>query len=216
MARMRTFVEEHLADRRGRPTAILDVGSMDVNGSYRPLFDDPSWTYTGADVEAGDGVDVVLQDAYSWGFPARSFDVVVSGQALEHIAFPWVSMLEIHRVLRPGGLACLVAPASGMEHRYPIDCWRFYTDGMLSLALWADLEPLFATTNWADEQWSDNSNEWHDSVLIARRPVRGPVRGLVGGVKRRLVRLVSGRQAERSARILMRHQPGANPSGHAD
>ncbi|MBU0491488.1 MAG: hypothetical protein KKA73_04770 [Chloroflexi bacterium] len=34
-----------------QPLRILDVGSSDVNGSYRPLFQHPGWRYEGADVE---------------------------------------------------------------------------------------------------------------------------------------------------------------------
>jgi ubiquinone/menaquinone biosynthesis C-methylase UbiE len=34
---------------------------------------------------------------------SNSVDVVVSGQAFEHIPFVWVSITEIARVLRRGG-----------------------------------------------------------------------------------------------------------------
>ena len=89
METMRKFVDEHLADRRGRRLRVLDVGSMDLNGSYRELFDDPQWHYTGVDLEPGKGVDVVLGSPYAWGaIPSDSFDIVISGQALEHVEFP--------------------------------------------------------------------------------------------------------------------------------
>src|SRR5579875_2336057 len=106
---MARFVAEDLADRRGRAMRVLDVGSMDVNGSYRQFFDDPAWTYTGVDMEAGPGVDSVLPQPYDWSVLAASaYDEVVSGQALEHIEFPWVTILEVARVLRPQGLVCLI------------------------------------------------------------------------------------------------------------
>ena len=135
MARMREFIGQHLNDRRGRPMRILDVGGSNINGSYRDLFDDPEWIYHALDVEQGEGVDVVPKKPWRWqDVRARSYDVVISGSAFEHIAFPWLTIVEIRRVLRPGGLLCLVVPSAGEEHRYPLDCWRYYRDGLVALA----------------------------------------------------------------------------------
>jgi SAM-dependent methyltransferase len=171
--RMSRFIDEFLAAHRGRALRVLDVGSFDVNGSYRSLFDDPSWTYIGLDMCAGPGVDLVVQQPFRWGHvPSSSFDLVISGQAFEHIEFPWVTILEVERVLRAGGLCCLVVPSSGPEHRYPRDCWRFYPDGLVALAHWGDLDVVRAETHWNDEGWGEDSDQWHDSVLVARKPMR--------------------------------------------
>jgi len=122
---------------------ILDIGSMDVNGSYRSLFSRRSWRYVGADIQSGANVDIVLGDHYRWRqIRSDSYDVVVSGQAFEHIPFFWLTMQEIARVLKPGGLCCIVAPSEGPEHRYPQDCWRFLPDGMRALADFAGLDVL--------------------------------------------------------------------------
>ena len=40
----------------------------------------------------------------------------------------------------PYGLACIIAPACWHKHRYPIDCYRFYPDGMIALCKWAGLK----------------------------------------------------------------------------
>lgn len=42
--------------------------------------------------------------------PADSVDVVLSYDVLEHVLSPPASMMELHRVLKPGGLALLVFP----------------------------------------------------------------------------------------------------------
>lgn len=196
MEAMAGFVAEHLAPWRGRRLAILDVGSMDVNGSYRTLFDDPLWSYTGMDAAAGPGVDIVLTRPYDWsGLRANSFDVVVSGQAFEHVEFPWVSMLEVARVLKPGGLACLIVPSGGYEHRYPLDCWRYYPDGIAALARWADLDVVSATTNWEPRgDYPDDSAVWKDTVLVARRPTSSPA---LNRVKREALRRLTLLQANR-------------------
>jgi hypothetical protein len=79
--------------------------------------------------------------------------------------------MEIVRVLKPNGFCCMVAPSSGYEHRYPVDCWRVYPDGMRAIAQFAKLEVLEAFTQWEDEDYADGSNVWHDTVLVASKPI---------------------------------------------
>jgi SAM-dependent methyltransferase len=196
LARMNNAVAEHLHDRRGTRLRILDVGSLDVNGTYRCLFDDPQWEYVGLDMVPGRGVDLVVSQPYRWSeIQAASFDVVVSGQAFEHIEFPWVTILEVARVLRPAGLLFLVVPSSGPEHRHPLDCWRFYTDGIVALAHWADLDVVCAKTHWSDEGWGEEGDQWHDAILVARKSAAP--RSLRGEVKRTLLRWATALQADR-------------------
>jgi SAM-dependent methyltransferase len=120
----------------------------------------------------GKNVDVVLKNPYVWKEMATgSVDVFVSGQAFEHIEYFWVTMLEISRVLKPGALCCIIAPSGGYEHRYPVDCWRFYPDGFSSLARFAQLDVLDVYTQWEPKGYEvDDSDNWQDSVLICKKP----------------------------------------------
>jgi SAM-dependent methyltransferase len=171
---MTAFRDRYLCARVKEPLRILDVGSQDVNGSYRPIFSQPPWVYTGLDMAAGKNVDVVVRTPYIWHeVPSGSADVVISGQAFEHIEYFWITMLEIARVLTTGGTCCILAPSSGPEHRYPVDCWRFYPDGMASLARFAQMEIVEAVTQWHDLGDAD-SDAWHDSMLVCRKPDHGP------------------------------------------
>ncbi len=165
------FRQRFLSGKEHEPLRIVDVGSQDVNGSYRPIFDAPAWQYTGVDLAPGRNVDVVLRHPYRWSeLPSGSADILISGQAFEHISQPWAAILEVARVLAPGGICCIVAPSSGPEHRYPVDCWRIYPDGFVALAALAELEVCEAVTQWQDAGYTDGSDTWHDSMLIARRP----------------------------------------------
>ncbi|PID40036.1 MAG: hypothetical protein CR984_05300 [Proteobacteria bacterium] len=169
--KMKSFRQRYLADREEQPLKIVDLGSVSIGGNYRQFFDVPQWSYTGVDIVEGDNVDLVLSDPYSWiEIPTGSVDVFISGQAFEHIAFFWRTMQEIQRILKPGGLCCIIAPSGGPEHRYPIDCWRFYPDGFRALARYVDFDVLDVYTDWEPDAYADDSRQWADTVLVARKP----------------------------------------------
>ena len=94
---------------------VLDIGSYDVNGTYRTIFNTSVYQYTGMDMSPGPNVNIVPRDIYQWNEIAdETFDVVVSGQVFEHIEFPWLTIKEIARVLKPSGFCIFIAPSSGM------------------------------------------------------------------------------------------------------
>ncbi len=171
LEKMRDFTARHLADAADRPLEILDLGSADIGGTYAQFFDNPKWNYRGVDLAPGPNIHVVLSNPYNWReLPTHCADVFISGQTFEHIEFFWLTMLEIARVLKPGGLCCIIAPSRGPIHRYPVDCWRFYPDGFAALARYADLEILEILHDGEDCPSSpDKSEEWGDLVLVARK-----------------------------------------------
>lgn len=169
--KMAAFRRDYLGTRTKEPLLILDIGSQDINGSYRPLFSEPAWRYVGVDMAPGNNVDLVLKNPYYWReIKAGSADVVVSGQTFEHTEFFWETTAQIARALKPGGICCILAPSAGPEHQYPVDCWRVYPDGFRAVARYAGLEVLEATTQWEDlPEYDNESNKWHDSKLVARK-----------------------------------------------
>lgn len=109
---------------------VLDVGSFDVNGTFRPLIVERGWEYTGLDMVPGPNVDVVAMGPFEFPFEDSSFDVVISGSTLEHVTAFWKWLPELVRVLRPGGFLAIHTHWQFPLHRYPIDCWRVMPDGL--------------------------------------------------------------------------------------
>jgi len=168
---MEEFVNKYLTDYKNKNITVLDIGSQDVNGTYKPLFDYKGWNYLGVDMENGKNVNIVLKDIYNWReIKSSSVDVVISGQAFEHIEYFWVTMLEITRVLKTGGLCCIIAPSGGFEHKYPLDCWRFFPDGFKAMGEYAGLIVIEVYTEWNPVEYDDGSQVWKDSVLICKKP----------------------------------------------
>lgn len=163
--------------KKGKETVkVLDIGSYDVNGTYRGIFDTSEWQYTGLDMEAGPNVDIVPKDPYHWdSIPDETFDLVISGQAFEHIEYPWVTIKEIERVLKPSGFCILSAPSAGEEHKFPKDCYRYYADGLTALAKWAGLKVCHTSVGGVPEakhleKWK---NDWNDAFLVAQKAPYG-------------------------------------------
>jgi SAM-dependent methyltransferase len=156
-----------------------------VNGSYKPFFDQPGWHYTGVDLAAGPNVDVVLSSPYKLPLASHSADVIVSGQAFEHIEYFWLTWLEMARVLKPGGMIFLLAPSRGYEHRHPQDCWRFYPDSYLALANYAGMKLLEVETDWEPHPDPDSA-PWGDTVGVFLQPRMG----LLTRLRRRLMQQI--------------------------
>lgn len=114
---------------------IVEIGSQNVNGSLRDACPNTS-QYTGLDFQKANGVDIILEDAYSFPLESNSVDIVVSSSCFEHSELFWLTYLEIMRILKLKGIFYLNAPTSGIVHRYPVDCWRFYPDAGKALVSW--------------------------------------------------------------------------------
>lgn len=176
--KMEWFKNIYLDERRNEELKILDVGSYNMGGSYKALFDEPMWIYTGLDMVQGPNVDIIVEDCYNWKEIEKStYDIVISGQAFEHMPYFWLVMEEIARVLKPDGICCIVAPSAGPEHRCPVDCYRFYADGMIAMADYVHMNVLCAFTGEGSGQngkdiFLDNEGIWHDSVLVAQKGER--------------------------------------------
>jgi SAM-dependent methyltransferase len=95
-------------------TSVLDIGSLDINGNNRYLFE--QCNYTGIDIGEGNNVDVVCS-----GHLFKSddlFDVVISTECFEHDEY-WQQTLKnvINNLLKDGGLFLFSCAAPGRpEH----------------------------------------------------------------------------------------------------
>ena len=152
---------------------VLDIGSFDQNGTYRDLFvNNDKIFYTGLDMVPGPNVDIVHKDIYSWSeIEDNSFDLVITGQVFEHIEYPWVTIREIARILRPGGFLFLTAPNAGVEHKAPTDCYRYFADGLKALAKWGHLYVHHTSVAGIPQKEMKEAwiNDWNDSFLVAQK-----------------------------------------------
>ena len=177
MLRMQWFKTNFLNNSfENQCVSVLDVGSQCVSGqedTYKILFGESHFKYIGLDVVAGRNVDICVKNAYIWNEVSDDFcDVLISGQMLEHVEFPWLTISEMARVLKPSGLLCIIVPSMQKLHRFPVNCQNYFADGLIALIKYAGLQTIHASTNYApvgaEREWY--CTETQDSMIIARKP----------------------------------------------
>ena len=91
---------------------VVDVGSYNVNGDNRYLFDNCS--YLGIDLMPGPNVDRV-GPVHELDLPDSTFDVAVSTECLEHDMHYGKTLETMVRVLKPGGLLLFTCATEGRK-----------------------------------------------------------------------------------------------------
>ena len=128
-----TWTAEVLSRSSIAGRTVLEVGAYDVNGSVRPIVEalGPA-SYIGVDQSEGPGVDhvcdaIALTDEYG----VDAFDLVICTEMFEHVQAWEPVLVELVRVLSPGGLLLITTRSEGFPyHPYPIDAWRYSEAGI--------------------------------------------------------------------------------------
>ncbi len=107
---------------------VLEVGSLNVNGSVRAVLEHwgPS-EYIGIDAVDGEGVDRVADiTALSDIFPHGHFDVVISTEVLEHVRDWRAAIYNMKSIAAPGAILIITTRSRGFPyHPHPEDFWRY-------------------------------------------------------------------------------------------
>ncbi|MDB5448722.1 MAG: Methyltransferase type 11 [Phenylobacterium sp.] len=119
---------------------VLDVGCG--QGVALELFRDagldPLGVTLGPDAEVcrQKGLKVREMDFAFLEFPDESFDLVWCRHALEHSVFPFFTLAELYRVLKPGGVLYLEVPAPDTTCRHQTNPNHY---SVLGKSMWIEL-----------------------------------------------------------------------------
>lgn len=93
---------------------VLDVGSGDINGNNRFLFE--NCEYDGNDVILANNVTIVSKTK-DLPFASNTFDTIISTECFEHDSEYKESFVKIYNMLKPDGLFCFTcASTNRAEH----------------------------------------------------------------------------------------------------
>ncbi len=165
------FGRDVLTEAEVRGRSVLEVGSMNVNGSLREVAEPfgPD-RYVGVDLDEGPGVDEVCDAAGLLDrFGPESFDVVLCTEVLEHVR-EWPSVIHnLKMLVKAGGVLLITTRSRGFPyHEYPFDYWRYEL---------SDMEEIFS--DFSIEALESDS--FMPGVFVkARKPEGFTERSLVG------------------------------------
>jgi 2-polyprenyl-3-methyl-5-hydroxy-6-metoxy-1,4-benzoquinol methylase len=134
----RLAVIERLAGDMARPHSakncqLLDVGC--ATGFFLDLARSKGWNVVGTEVSSFGasfaqerfGLDVRLGTLRDLHLNDQTFDVVTMWDVIEHVLDPMAELLEVHRVLRQGGLLSIITPdANSLVARLLGSRWEEY------------------------------------------------------------------------------------------
>ena len=93
---------------------VLEVGSLNINGTLRGLFEDCD--YTGIDLAIGRDVDIACA-GQDYDAPDSSFDTCISAECFEHNPYWKETFLNMTRICKPKGLVLFTCATTGRaEH----------------------------------------------------------------------------------------------------
>lgn len=127
------FVKRSLKEENVRGKSVIEVGSLDVNGSPRSIVEsfNPG-EYIGVDIQMGPGVDQICNaEGLIIRFGYNRFDVLICTEVLEHVR-NWEKVVRnLKHIVKPGGIVLITTVSRGFQyHGYPFDFWRYEISDM--------------------------------------------------------------------------------------
>jgi SAM-dependent methyltransferase len=122
------FGKRNLKEEDVRGKSIIEVGSLNINGSLRATVENfgPD-SYVGVDIKAGPGVDQICgADDLIEKFGCNKFDILICTELLEHVK-NWQHVIHnLKNILKPSGILIITTRSKGFRyHGFPFDFWRY-------------------------------------------------------------------------------------------
>lgn len=172
--RLRDLLSEH-----GEESFVINLGSgPQVLAKRRDIIN--------IDLFAFDTVDIVA-NAAELPFDDNSVDLIINQAMLEHVENPAAVVLEMHRILRPGGVSFCYLPFIVPYHAAPHDFHRWTMSGAANLFQEFELVVVGVGAGptsgmlWPFQEWlatllSFGSRRLHDIffllIMVATAPVK--------------------------------------------
>jgi SAM-dependent methyltransferase len=171
------IVKQHLPNYF-KNVKVVEIGSLDINGSIRGLFETKD--YTGVDLSDGRGVDLICEGQLV-DLPSGSVDCLVSVECFEHNPFWLETFANMLRMSRPCGLVLMTCASVGRrEHgtarsspeSSPFTTakgWSYYRNLSES-----DFTSRINLSNWFSDWQFMHSHESYDLFFVGVRRGKEP------------------------------------------
>ena len=116
--------------------SVLEVGSLNINGSLRPLVEAYNpYSYIGIDILTGPGVDEICDsNEICMRFGHEKFDYIIATELIEHVRSWKITISNFKHALKSNGSILITTRSKGFPfHGYPYDYWRYEINDMESI-----------------------------------------------------------------------------------
>ena len=139
---------------------VLDIGSLDVNGSWKDIIlnFNPKF-YIGIDMQEGKNVDLKIGvENLHHIYPKNLFDLIISTETLEHIKLWKEAIVNMKSLLKVSGTLIITTRSKGCNyHPYPNDYWRYELE---------DIKTIFSDFNISI---IEVDAEWPGVLMVAQK-----------------------------------------------
>jgi len=112
---------------------VLEIGPDGFPSTYRKMVPIDKLVWDTLDIYSSPSLTYPKSALYNFPIANDTYDIVLSGQVIEHVERIWRWLPELARVTKPGGLVITINPVSWPYHEAPLDCWRIFPAGMRAL-----------------------------------------------------------------------------------
>ena len=123
---------------------IIEIGPDKVPSTYNSLIEDTTISWDTLDIYQSNKITYCVTEEYVYPINDNCYDIVLSGNVMEHVKKIWIWIKELARICKKGGYVIIINPVSWIYHEAPIDCWRAYPEGMKALYEEAGLEVVMS------------------------------------------------------------------------
>jgi len=134
---------KYAAEIFSRDKTVLEVGPDRFPSTYQQLVHGKYSLWHTLDIRDQDRLTYCHLPKTEFPAPKDTYDIVLSGQVLEHVPAIWDWITDLASACKPGGKVIIIAPTNWPYHEAPFDCWRVFPDGMRALFDLAKLKVQF-------------------------------------------------------------------------
>ena len=157
---------------------VLEIGPDQIPSTFQQIVNDSTIQWEYLDVsnpvikKDSDSLTYLSESEYNFPIPSDKFDIVLSGNVIEHVRMIWKWMKEMARICKPEGIVITICPVSWPYHEAPVDCWRIYPEGMKALCEEAGLEPQISISECLEPMANFRKNRLYLAKLTLKAFLR--------------------------------------------